>query len=483
MPLPAFLRDKRAIRFAITSLLIVTSAMGAALISAAATQAGEYELASLTSKIALGLSILIAVYVVPRLVQNVRSELLRANLSLNITTAGWVYCIFILVAGISSLGTGNNLLYMILAVLLAALAVSGVISRLNINDLAVSLRFPDHIFANEPAPIEILLSNRKKRAPSFSLALTPLADRESPRLWFRQATESMATARLKKHAPALSQAVHFPLIPARASARASLTCVIGKRGLYPIRGFQLQSRFPFGFVERKRYIEANGEIIVYPAAQPVDDYFHLLPLAQGQMESMLKGDGRELYALRSWQPADHPRTIDWKATARSARMMVREFTRDDDRRVIVALDLNPPTGFQEKDKTAFVDQAEMAITLAASLATHFIQAQTEVRLILGAYDSGFGRDLKHQYALLRQLAVVEILAPRSSDPANIENRHAPADAFAWNLPDRIPDLADGRQSRILITPAARGSIPAGVWRASHVVYFDDLSLAREALPR
>ena len=79
-----FLRDKKAVRFAIISSLIVMSALGTAIISAAAAQIGEYDLASFTSKVALALALVIAVYVVPQLAKNV-----RMITSLPLKRCGW----------------------------------------------------------------------------------------------------------------------------------------------------------------------------------------------------------------------------------------------------------------------------------------------------------------------------------------------------------------------------------------------------------
>src|SRR5262249_44016207 len=155
-----------------------------------------------------------------------------------------------------------------------------------------------------------------------------------------------------------------------------------KRGVYPVRGFMISTRFPFGFVERRRIINASGEIVVYPKPQPLDDFYHLLPITQGQMESSLKGSGSDLYAIRQYLRSDHPRYLDGKATAKTAKLMVREFTRDDDWRITIALDaqapaVNEPSSHGEAaeparlEESKFAEKFERAIILAASLVSHF----------------------------------------------------------------------------------------------------------------
>lgn len=466
MRLPEFLQDKRAVRFAVISSLVVIAALAAAIVSAAAAQLGEYDLASLASKIALALALVIALYVVPRLAQNVRMELLRANLSLNVTSAGWIFCTFILVVGISSLSTGNNLLYLILAILLATLVVSGIASRVNINDTGVALRFPDHIFAGERTRLEVTVTSHKKFIPSFSHSVAIAAEKEQGGFWQHKKKESKIAAQLRRFAPMLAQPVCFPLIPGSTEARTSLECSFARRGIYPVKGFTIRSRFPFGFVERRRFIEANGEIIVYPQPQPLDDFYHLLPFTQGQLESPLKGGGSDLYAIRQYLSSDHLRHVDWKATAKTAQLMVREYTRDNDWRITIALD-----HYAIAETAEFSEKFESAVTLAASLITHFMAEGAEVRLVTGRDDQGFGRDEAHRYKLLRHLAR---LAPVSETTEQAAAKPEREETISWSLLERLPTLAADDQFRILITPAPRGSIPASVWRAAHVVYFDDL---------
>ncbi|HEX8091896.1 MAG TPA: hypothetical protein VF762_23795, partial [Blastocatellia bacterium] len=47
-------------------------------------------------------------------------------------------------------------------------------------------------------------------------------------------------------------------------------------------------------------------------------------------------------------------------------------------------------------------------------------------------------------------------------------------AIAWRLLDEVPVLGDERRFKVLITSAAKGTIPAHVWRTAHVVFMDDL---------
>jgi len=444
---------KKTARFIVISAILTGAALIAVLVSAVAMQSGDTDLASLGSKIALVLALGMVVYVLPRLARNVRLDGTRAELWFRLTTGGWLFCAILMVVAVLALSTANNLLYLVLAVLSSTLIVSVVASRLSLIAINVRLRFPDHIFAEEPARLEVTLHNRKKLLPSFSLAVSASRQPET-----------------QEKASSLDRLAYFAVVPAGAHSRAQLDTRFAKRGVYPVRGFIISTRFPFGFSERRRLIDASGEIIVYPRPHPLDDFYHLLPITQGQIESPARGSGSDLHAIRRYLRPDHPHHIDWKATAKTTQLMVREFSRDDDWRVTIALDTASPTGPNgtgEAD-SEFEEKFERAVTLTASLITHFIAEGAEVRLLVGAEDVGFGGTQSHAYKLLGRLAR---LSPS-------ESSGEPGATDTMTLVERMPALDADDQFKILITNAPRGTIPARVWRAAHVIYFDDLTEER-----
>ena len=124
----AFLPKKKSVRFIFISALLTAAAIGVALISVIAGQIGEYELASLGSKAALGLALVIVLYVAPRLAQNIN---FNSEFSIHIPNAGLLFFALILLVMILSLSSGNNLLYLVLSALLATMFVSWAPSRLS----------------------------------------------------------------------------------------------------------------------------------------------------------------------------------------------------------------------------------------------------------------------------------------------------------------------------------------------------------------
>ena len=222
-----------------------------------------------------------------------------------------------------------------------------------------------------------------------------------------------------------------------------------------VTGFEISTKFPFGFFRLRRRLRARDvEIVVYPKPERASDELHLLPVDAGQMEAQRRGAGHDLHSLREYQPRDDVRHIDWKATARAARLIVREFTAEDERRVHIALD----TFVDAAEGEAAVARFERAVTLAASLVTHFIEERAEVRLTEGDADTRYGVGREQLYASLRRLALA---APRPVGSDSTLRREF------WRHIE--PRAAVGGYV-ILITTAPRGTIPAELWRKSHVIY-------------
>ncbi|MEP6636896.1 MAG: DUF58 domain-containing protein, partial [Acidobacteriota bacterium] len=231
-----------------------------------------------------------------------------------------------------------------------------------------------------------------------------------------------------------------------------------ERGHVFIDGFELSTRFPFGFFRRRRRLKArNVDILVYPKPEPIGDELHLLPMYAGRMASQRRGAGHDLFALRDYQQQDDLRHIDWKATARSRRLTVREFASEDERRITIILDTRP---MDASENGVDAERFERGVVRAASHLKHFIDERADVRLILGNESGPYGSGLEHLYMCLRRLAVVS------------PEKQAADRTSAAELKESGPDQVGASDDyAIVLTPAAPGSIPAKIWRSSYVIYF------------
>lgn len=438
-------------RNAILGTTLVLMGLVAATITVLARRTEDADLASAAAIASLVIAALLTIFVVPPLARSARLEFGRIDLPFEVTKGGLVFLSVLAVVAFAAWNTGNNLLFLVFSLLLSTIFVAWAAARMSLRDMVVKARFPDHIFAGEPAPVIVTLRNAKRFFPSFSVLVEARGPHDEE-MKVKQ-RRRRKTLRFKKRALA-----YFMYVPHRAAAEQRVEQLFEKRGHVLITGFELSTRFPFGFFRRRRRLRARDvDIIVYPKPQPASDELHLLPMNAGRLASFRRGAGHDLLSLRAYQPQDDLRHIDWKATARSRQLIVREFTAEDERRMTVALDTRAASGMSEDD---FRRRFERGVTLAASLVAHFIEERAEVRLMLGAEAGRYGSNTEHLYECLKRLALVE---------PDIETDAAPATVPAVESEDLSRVASDGNYA-ILLTAAAPGTIPSNIWRTSHVIY-------------
>ena len=456
-------------RNAILGTLLVIAGLAAALVTVLARWTNDNGLATAGALLSLIIAALIAILIVPPLARSARLEVSEFDLPIELTTGGAIFLGIVAIVGLAAWNTGNNLLFLVFSLLTSTLFVGWATARTSLRELVVSARFPDHIFAGEAAPVIVTLRNRKRLMPSLSILVEARGPKNSARREKRK---------LKKSQYHKRPLAYFTYIPHNAAAEQRVEQLFKERGHVLINGFELSTRFPFGFLRRRRRLGArNVDLVVYPKPEPIGDELHLLPMYAGRMASMRRGAGHDLFSLRDYQPQDDLRHIEWKATARSRRLTVREFTSEDERRITIVLDNTvknhlppilkaanePLKTARDSDAGSFRERFERGVTRAASLLKHFVDERAEVRLIIGDEVGPYGTGLEHLYQCLRRLALV---TPQSA-PLNTKSCGSSDDVKVGHRARSVS--AD--DYAILITPAPPGSIPAPVWRRSYVIYF------------
>jgi len=454
--------NRSAWRGAIPGTLLVAGGVVVAITTSWARRTGDWQLARTGAITSLVFVVLITIFIVPPLFRSARAELRRLDPPFQVTTGGFIFIGIFLSVAFAAYNTGNNLLFLIFSVLASTLFVAWSAARAMLRDLIVSARFPDHIFAGEPAPVLVSLQNTKRLLPSFSILIEArsqiLAEQKESRAGRRTKRRRERTQYMKR---ALA---YFIYVPRCTKAEQRVEQLFPQRGQVLVTGFEISTRFPFGFFRLRRRLRArNVELVIYPKLEAASDELHLLPMNAGRMLAARRGAGHDLHSLRHYQPQDDMRHIDWKATARSNRLIVREFASEDERRVHIVFDTRLPHGMNGDDETKekFVRQFERGVTVAASLVSHFLEERAEVRLTLGAESGQFGSGREHLYACLRRLALVSAHAPQ---PEAIDEQ-----IDLWSSIAPTSNAADSHYV-ILLTTSAPGSIPANVWRMSHVIY-------------
>ena len=436
-------------RNAILGTLLVLAGLAAAFITVLARYTDNYVLAAVAATLSLISAALMLIFIVPPLARSARLEVKGLDLPVGITGGGGIFLLIMIVVGFAAWNTGNNLLFLVFSLLCSTLFVGGVAARASLSDLIVSARFPDHIFAGEAAPVIVTLRNAKRVLPSFSILVEARGPDEAA---------SSSKSKRRRRTFLKRPLAYFTYVPHHAAAEQRVEQLFSVRGHVLINGFELSTRFPFGFFRFRRRLSArNVDIVVYPKPEPIGDELHLLPMYAGHFASSRRGVGQDLFSLRNYQERDDLRHIDWKATARSRNLMVREFTADDERRITIVLDTRE---LPSPDLETFQKRFEAGVVQTASLLKHFIDERAEVRLALGDDVGNYGSGLGHMFGGLRRLALV---SPQKKH--ELEQIVSGMDSSV----DKDESLVD-EDYAILLTTALPGTIPAKIWRASHVIY-------------
>lgn len=318
-----------------------------------------------------------------------------------------------LVLGMAAIGTGNNLLYLVLGGMLGFITLSGWLSEQMVRRVEVRRRPPRGITAGQPGRITYELKNGKRRLPSLAVEAGEAGRPE--RAWVA-AVEPGATA----------------------VARAERTWE--RRGVHPLETVTLATSFPFGLFRKERDVDLPGEAVVWPRHdRPVREP---RPAGErvrraGETFAGAAGARGEYRGLRPYRPGDDPRDVHWKTTARLGDPVVREYERDRSSALWICLDLRWPEG---DDAEAAVETAASLAALASRRGDAFALATADARVSPGAGPAQLERVLD---ALAR--ARFRADAPRVEPPV-------PARECVLVTP---ASAADGRWGDVY--PGARGA--------------------------
>lgn len=298
------------------------------------------------------------------------------------TREGWWFIGASFAVGLAATNTGNNLLYLILAMMLSFVAISGVLSEQTMRRLRLQRELPRRLFAGVPASFRVWLVNRKRRLPSYAVHLTeadPAGGRTAGHFLLKVAPQGREP---------WQYALTFP-----------------SRGWHYLPGLRMLTRFPFGlFAKVSRPILADP-VLVYPTVRALAPEEIPAALESGWKERDRRGRGAGLHNLRPYRAGDDPRLLHWKTSAKAGDLMLKELEDEDRPRVrLVVEDPAPAT------PSAAI---EANLSYAASVAAHATRLGCMVELATAEGSTGFGQGESHLDRILERLALYEApAAPR-----------------------------------------------------------------------
>lgn len=298
------------------------------------------------------------------------------NRQVKITLTGWIYLGLILFFGFASINTGNNLLYLILSVLISLLLASFLLSEMAITELIVSRRIPEAVYADEPFSIIYQAQNQRNFFPSAGITIIETIN------------DNQVSA-------------YFLILQPKTTYPGFAPITLKSRGRVKFNQLLIRTRFPFGFFEKTKKVKIPDELIILPKPLLKDLPFCSAPVKPGVFNYPQKGLGAELFGFRPYLPGDHPHWIDWKASAKSAQILVQETERESEQ--FLAIILNIPLIRPVPDSPA----REKLISQCFGLAKFYIEQGYKVRAQAPNSGVDFGAGLNHLKKIAYFLALFD----------------------------------------------------------------------------
>lgn len=317
--------------------------------------------------------------------RKLRAALAR-RLRHSVTRGGVLFTFAVAAVAAAAAVSANNLLFLILATMISTLLISGLISRLCLAGLEMDFLVPEHVSAGRTVAAKLYVRNVKGWMPSFSIQVVGIED---------------------LHPSPLVSAVYFPVIPGGATLEETVQVRFARRGAYRQNSFAFSTRFPFGFLEKTVRVTLRREVLVYPSIEPQPGFEALLTELGGEIESHYRGLGRDFYRIRPYQAFESARHVDWKATAHTGNLQVREFAREQEMRVEMFLDRDVPEGAEP--------WFERAVSCCAYLAWHLSAKGTGISF----RSQDFALRVPEEgdiYAILKYLALVYPMRGKTPGP-------------------------------------------------------------------
>ncbi len=276
-----------------------------------------------------------------------------------------LYILITLLLGFAAVNTGNNLLFLVVAGLLAFMSVTGLAGMYNIKKLIPDLHPPEEIYAGIPAPFRLAVKNHKRRLPSFLIRLECSS----------------------------GQTLVFPVVLPGSTHQDTVLFTFNRRGQATLGRITISSPYPVGFFTRFWSFEINAAVTVFPHPLAADSSgsFDESPNTGAGLRHERGLDG-ELERINPYSGSEPLRMIHWKLSARSHELLVKGFGRSVASPLVIDLDALPGQGVEER------------LSRAAWLVRRWV-CERPVGLQLGGrkFPPGVGR--RHGLMLQKELAM------------------------------------------------------------------------------
>ena len=313
-------------------------------------------------------------------------SLRRASLRrLRPTREGWVFMATGMAVALAALNTGNNLLYLVLAAMLALVVTSGVLSESSLRGLEVRRRFDERVFAGRRTRGTWVVRSGRRWLPNLAIDVQELPGAEARLVEVGEAS--------------------IPYLPGGGEERRRATWIFGCRGVHRLDRVRVSTTWPFGILRKWYEVRLPIDVLVYP--EPSTDWAPVTHRTGGgagdHAGQRRRGGTGDLRGIRDHRQGEDLRQVHWRTSARLRRRVSVERDAEDEGRFVVDVS-SPAEGSRLERATVFEDRIRQAA--GAVLAAGESGSEVVLRLPKGATSPASTVDGRDR--LLRRLALLEL---------------------------------------------------------------------------
>ncbi len=268
-----------------------------------------------------------------------------------LTWEGWFYLLVLCFILCGAILREVNLLFVLSGMLVGPLLLSLRAVSTALGGVEIARTMPQGVCAGDPLMVNLQLINARHRVGSFAVAV-------EERIELCEETSD-------------THVVYFPYVPAGQSRQQVYHGRLSRRGRYRVGPFRVSTRFPFGLIRRTVTMGRTDSILIYPRLGRLtrrwqERQYESFEGGRRQRQRYHRAEG-EYYGVREWRRGDSRRSIHWRSSARTGRLVVRQFEQPHTRDLALLVDLWKPRQSAEKDSRKVEEVVSFAATVVAEV--------------------------------------------------------------------------------------------------------------------
>ena len=255
------------------------------------------------------------------------TTLTQRNVYILPTRAGLAFAATLTVMLLAAINYQLNLGFALTFLLAGAGVVSMHMTHGSLRGLTLHLRPPAPVFAGEPAPLDVVLTNPGGARHGLGLRLLDAAGpRDNPH----------------------NAGTVWCDIPAQGQASAQLRMLPPHRGRHAVPTLVVETVFPFGLFRAWSVWRPAARVLAWPKPETPAPPLPASHGSDGDDHAVRSGEGSELDGVRPWRRGDTMRQVVWKKVARSGELVSRETTSAAQRTLWLAWDQTQAAGTEAR---------------------------------------------------------------------------------------------------------------------------------------